>query len=162
MINELLLKQVAILSAIAGGALGFLTIFPFINIFSVSILVICLAAGVLVYMKRENLIGLFDMREGAILGAVIGFVSFIAAAVVYVPCDIILGLIPVPAFKAHFVMRFFFNSFGSVIVMMMLIFFVALLSALMNAFAGLATSYVYELLTGLKKEANESFDFEIK
>ena len=68
----------------------------------------------------------------------------------------------IPAFKAHFIMRFFFNSFGSVIVMLMLIFFVALLSSLMNAFAGLATSYVYELLTGLKKDTNESFDFEIK
>ena len=78
MINELLLKQIAILSAIAGAALGFLTIFPYINIFSLSILVICLAAGILVYMKRENLIGIFDMREGAILGAVIGFVSFIS------------------------------------------------------------------------------------
>ena len=44
----------------------------------------------------------------------------------------------------------------------MLIFFIALLSALMNAFAGLATSYVYELLTGLKKESNDSVDFEIK
>ena len=162
MINELLLKQIAILSAIAGAALGFLTIFPYINIFSLSILVICLAAGILVYMKRENLIGIFDMREGAILGAVIGFVSFIAAAIVYVPCDIILGLIPLPIFKAHFIIRFFFNSFGSVIVMFMLIFFIALLSALMNGFAGLATSYVYELLTGLKKESNESVDFEIR
>ena len=160
MINELLLKQVAILSAIAGGALGVLTIFPYINIFSVSILVICLAAGILVYMKRENLIGIFDMKEGAILGGVIGFVSFIAAAVVYIPIDIILGLIPI--FKAHFIMRFFFNSFGSIIVLIMLIFFIALLSALMNAFAGLATSYVYELLTGLKKESNDSVDFEIK
>ncbi len=160
MINELLLKQVAILSAIAGGALGLLTIFPFINIFSVTILVICLAAGILVYMKRENLIGIFDMKEGAILGGVIGFVSFIAATVVYLPCDLILGLIPI--FKAHFIMRFFFNSFGSFIVLMMLVFFVALLSALMNAFAGLATSYVYEILTGLKKESNESINFDIK
>ncbi|MBR1681300.1 hypothetical protein IJ707_05880, partial [bacterium] len=148
------------LSAIAGGVLGFLTIFQFLNIFSITILVICLAAAVLVYMKRENLIGIFDMKEGAILGAVIGFVSFIAASIVYVPCDILLGLIPV--FRAHFIMRFFFNSFGSFVVMNMLIFFLALLSALMNAFAGLATSYVYELLTGLKKESNESFDFEIK
>lgn len=162
MINELLLKQVAILSAIAGAALGGLTILPYVNIFSLTILVICLAAAVLVYMKRENLIGIFNMQEGAILGAVIGFVSFIAAAIVYVPCDIILGLIPVPAFKSHFIMRFFFNSFGSFIVMLMLIFFLALLSSLMNAFAGLATSYVYEILTGLKKDSNESVDFEIK
>lgn len=162
MINELLLKQIAILSAIAGGALGFLTIFPFINIFSVTILIICLSAGILVYMKRENLIGIFDMKEGSILGAVVGFVSFIAAAIVYIPCDLILGLIPATAFKAHFIMRFFFNSFGSFIVLLMLVFFVSLLSALMNAFAGLATSYVYELLTGLKKESNESINFDIK
>lgn len=162
MINELLLKQVAILSAIAGGALGILTIFPYINIFSVSILVICLAAGILVYMKRENLIGIFDMREGAILGGVIGFVSFVAASVVYTPINLILGFIPLGALQSHFFFKYFFNSFGSFIVLLLLVFFVALLSALMNAFAGLATSYVYELLTGLKKESNESVDFEIK
>lgn len=33
MINELLLRQIAILAAIAGGALGFLSLIPFINIF---------------------------------------------------------------------------------------------------------------------------------
>lgn len=162
MINELLLRQIAILAAIAGGALGFLSLIPFINIFSITILVICLAPVVLVYMKRENLIGIFDMREGAILGGVIGFVSFVAASVVYTPINLILGFIPLGALQSHFFFKYFFNSFGSFIVLLLLIFFVALLSALMNAFAGLATSYVYELLTGLKKESNESVDFEIK
>ena len=38
----------------------------------------------------------------------------------------------------------------------------ALLSALMNAFTGLVTAYIYEFLTGIKKESNESIDFEIK
>ncbi|MGN1125105.1 MAG: hypothetical protein ACI4SM_02850 [Candidatus Gastranaerophilaceae bacterium] len=162
MINELLLKQVAILSAIAGAGLGLLSLIPFINIFSITILVICLAAGILVYMKRENLIGIFDMREGAILGSVVGFVSFIGASVVYIPINLVLGLIPIPLLQSHFFFKYFFNSFGSFVVLVMLIFFVALLSALMNAFAGLATSYVYELLTGLKKESNDSVDFEIK
>ena len=162
MINELLLRQIAILAAIAGGALGFLSLIPFINIFSITILVICLAPVVLVYMKRENLIGIFDMREGAILGGVIGFVSFVAASVIYTPINLILGFIPLGALQDHFFFKYFFNSFGSFIVLLLLIFFVALLSALMNAFAGLATSYVYELLTGLKKESNESVDFEIK
>ena len=162
MINGLLLRQIAILAAIAGGALGFLSLIPFINIFSITILVICLAPVVLVCMKRENLIGIFDMREGAILGGVIGFVSFVAASVIYTPINLILGFIPLGALQSHFSFKYFFNSFGSFIVLLLLIFFVALLSALMNAFAGLATSYVYELLTGLKKESNESVDFEIK
>ena len=38
MINELLLKQIAILGVIAGGALGFLSLIPYINIFSITIL----------------------------------------------------------------------------------------------------------------------------
>ena len=46
--------------------------------------------------------------------------------------------------------------------MIMLLFFLALISALMNAFSGLTTAYVYELLSGLKKAENENIDFEIK
>jgi hypothetical protein len=47
-------------------------------------------------------------------------------------------------------------------VTIMIIFFVSILSALMNAFAGLTTAYVYEILSGIKKEQNENIDFEIK
>ena len=56
-------------------------------------------------------------------------------------------------------MRFFFTSFGGVVVLVMLVFFVALLSALMNAFAGLAMSYVYELLSGLDNNESDKFKF---
>ena len=62
--NEIILKQIAILSAIAGGALGALSLIPYVNIFTLTILFLCVAAFVLVYMKRENLIGIFDLREG--------------------------------------------------------------------------------------------------
>ena len=158
MLNALLLKQIAILSVIAGAILGFLTIFPILNIFTITILVICVSVFILVYMKRENLIGTFDLKEGAIMGCVIGFVSFISAAIVYIPLDIILGLIPIFAGK-FIVIKWFFTSFGGGFVLFMLIFFVALLSALMNAFAGLAMSYVYELLSGLDSSDNDKFKF---
>jgi hypothetical protein len=46
--------------------------------------------------------------------------------------------------------------------MLLLIVFLALLSALMNAFAGLSTAYAYEMLSGIKKEENENFDIEIR
>ena len=38
------------------------------------------------------------------------------------------------------------------------------ISALFNGFAGLVTAYVYEMITGIKKENNQnsSVDFEIK
>lgn len=160
--NEIILKQVTILSAIAGGALGALSLIPYLNIFTITILFLCVAAFVLVYMKRENLIGIFDLREGAIFGSIVGFVSFVAASVVYIPIDLLLGIIPLPILQSHFFLKYFFNSFGGILVLIMLVFFAALISALMNAFAGLATSYIYEILTGLKKEENESVNFEIK
>jgi hypothetical protein len=61
-------------------------------------------------------------------------------------------------------MRFFLNSFGSLVVMFFLIIFMAGISALFNGFTGLVTAWVYELITGVKKEndQNTSIDFEIK
>ena len=169
-INILLLKQIAILSAIAGGALAVVSILPYINVFSFTILMLFLSGGVLYYMKRNNMIGIFDLREGSIFGAVVGFVSFIAFSVVFVPLDIILSLLTkgfhallsfIPVHTSF--LLYFFNNFGGFIVLIMLIIFVGLLSALMNAFTGLVTAYVYEALSGIKKEENnENIDIEIK
>ena len=121
-------------------------------------------------MKRNNMIGIFDLREGSIFGAVVGFVSFIAFSVVFVPLDIILSLLTkgfhallsfIPVHTSF--LLYFFNNFGGFIVLIMLIIFVGLLSALMNAFTGLVTAYVYEVLSGIKKEENnENIDIEIK
>lgn len=169
-INILLLKQIAILSAIAGGAIAVVSIIPYINVFSFTILMLFLSGGVLYYMKRNNMIGIFDLREGSIFGAVVGFVSFIAFSVVFVPLDIILSLLTkgfhallsfIPVHTSF--LLYFFNNFGGFIVLIMLIIFVGLLSALMNAFTGLVTAYVYEALSGIKKEENnENIDIEIK
>lgn len=169
-INVLLLKQIAILSAIAGGALAVVSIIPYINVFSFTILMIFLSGGVLYYMKKNNMIGIFDLREGSIFGAVVGFVSFIAFSVVFIPLDILLSLLTkgfhallnfIPVHTSF--LLYFFNNFGGFIVLIMLIIFVGLLSALMNAFTGLVTAYVYEALSGIKKEENnENIDIEIK
>ncbi len=169
-INILLLKQIAILSAIAGGALAVVSIIPYINVFSFTILMLFLSGGVLYYMKRNNMIGIFDLREGSIFGAVVGFVSFIAFSIVFIPLDIILSLLTkgfhallsfMPVHSSF--LLYFFNNFGGFIVLIMLIIFVALLSALMNAFTGLVTAYVYEALSGIKKEENnENIDIEIR
>lgn len=158
MLNSLLLKQIAILSAIAGAILGVVTIFPILKIFSILILVIFLSIIILVYMKRENLIRAFDLKEGAIMGSVVGFVSFVTAALVYMPLDLILGLIP--PFTPYFWVRPFFTlGFAGVVTLFMLLLFVALLSALMNAFAGLALSYIYEFLSGLDNNESDKYKF---
>lgn len=160
--NLLLLKQLSILSAFAGAILGFVTIIPYVSMFSFLLLILCLSAVVLVYLKQNDLIGIISIREGCIFGAVIGFVSFIAFSIVYTPISMLLGWL-IPAYTQGF-LRFFLTSFGSFVVMILLMILMAGISALFNGFTGLVTAYVYELITGIKKgrDENNSIDFEIK
>ena len=160
--NLLLLKQLSILSAFAGAILGFITIIPYVSFISFMLLILCLSAFVLAYLKQNELIGIISVREGCIFGAVIGFVSFLAFAVVFTPISMLLGWL-IPSYTQGF-MRFFLGSFGSFIEMIFLIIFMGGISALFNAFSGLVTAYVYELITGIKKENNQnsSVDFEIR
>ena len=160
--NLVILKQLAILSAFAGIALGLVTIIPYISFISFMILLLFLSAFILVYLKQNELIGIINIREGCIYGAVIGFVSFIAFSVVYTPISMLLGRL-IPSYTQGF-LRFFLNSFGSLIVMFLLMILMAGISALFNGFTGLVTAWVYELITGEKKdyEQNNSIDFEIK
>lgn len=160
--NLLLLKQLSILSAFAGAILGLVTIIPYLSLLSFLILIFCLSAFILTYLKQNDLIGIISIREGCIFGAVIGFVSFIAFSVVYTPISMLFGWL-IPAYTQGF-LRFFLTSFGSFVVMILLMILMAGISALFNGFAGLVTAYVYELITGIKKgkDENSSIDFEIK
>lgn len=159
--NQLIVKQTAILSAILGGILGVLTLIPFVGSFSFMTLIICISAVVIIYMKKNELIGILDVREGAILGGIIGFISFITFSIAFIPIAAILGLI----FKSYYFgwLTMLLKASGF-FVLIMLVIFMAILSALMNAFSGLVTVYVYEILSGIKKEdkEKETIDFEIK
>lgn len=163
--NPILVKQTAILSAILGGILGILTLIPFVRNFSFLLLILCVSAVVIVYMKKNDLIGIIDVKEGAILGAIIGFVSFIAFSIVFVPLVTLVG-----AIAGFFKLNYYTYGISTLLkvsgffILIMLVIFLGILSALMNAFAGLVTAYMYEILTGIKKEEKkeENVDFEIK
>ncbi len=161
--NLLLLKQLSILSAFAGVILGLITIVPYVSFVSFMVLILFLSAFVLAYLKQNDLIGIISIREGCIFGAVIGFVSFLAFAAVYAPLSMILGWL-IPSYTQGFLRFFMAGGFGTFVVMILLIIMMAMLSALFNGFSGLVTAYVYELITGIKKESNQntSVDFEIK
>lgn len=159
--NPIVVKQTAILSAILGGILGVLTLIPFVRNFSFLLLIVCISAVVIIYMKKNDLIGIIDVKEGAILGGIIGFVSFMAFSVVFVPLVAIVGWI----FKGYYTFGItYMLKISGFFVLVMLMVFMGSLSALMNAFAGLVTVYIYEILSGIKKEEKqeENVDFEIK
>ncbi|MBQ7763867.1 hypothetical protein IJ384_00715 [bacterium] len=160
--NLLLLKQLSILSAFAGAILGLITVIPYVSMVSFLILVLCLSAFILAYLKQNDFIGIISIKEGCVFGAVIGFVSFITFSIIYTPISMFLGWL-IPSYTQGF-LRFFMTSFGSFVVMVLLILLMAGISALFNGFSGLVTAYIYELISGVKKEndANNTIDFTIE
>ena len=161
--NILILKQLAILSVFAGAVLGAITLIPYVGYVSFVIAFVFLSAFMIHYMKKNDLIGIINPQEGAIYGAVIGVVSFAAFLVILAPIASLIGLI----FKSY-PLGFFgylFNNIGSFFFATLpLAVFAVLMSALFNGFTGMVTAWVYELVTGIKKENNQnnSIDFEIK
>ena len=152
--NLLLLKQLSILGLFAGAVFGLIATIPFLFWICILVSMFWISAFVLVYLKQHELIGIINVREGSIFGAVIGFVAFIAFSTIFIPVSSILGLL----FKSYSldVLGFFMNDFGSFIVLVLLVVSTAGLAALFNGFTGLITAYVYELISGVKKENNEN------
>ena len=52
--NILLLKQVALFSAMIGGVIGIITLIPFIGTLSFLTLILFLSAIIIVYLKRHD------------------------------------------------------------------------------------------------------------
>lgn len=160
--NLLLLKQLSILGLFAGAMVGLVATIPFLFWLCILVAMFWISAVVLVYLKQNDLIGIINVREGSIFGAVIGFVAFIAFSIIFIPVSSILGLI----FKSYTldVLGLFMKDFGSFIVLILLVISTAGLAALFNGFTGLITAYVYELISGQKKEydENNTVDFTIE
>ena len=141
-IKQLLLKQMGMLSSVLGLVLGVITIIPFICNFSFFALIVLSAPIILVYMKKLDMIGILDIRQSAMYGAIIGFISFVAFSVSFVPLATIIGFI----YKGSYYLGVSLLFRTGFFVLIMMVFFVALLAALMNAFSGLVTIYVYNQL----------------
>ena len=155
-IKQLLLKQMGMLSSVLGLVLGVITIIPFICNFSFFALIVLAAPIILVYMKKLDMIGILDIRQGAMYGAIIGFISFVAFSVSFVPLATIIGFI----YKGSYYLGVSLLFRTGFFVLIMMVFFVALLAALMNAFSGLVTIYVYNQLEQKPEESKTDINIE--
>ena len=155
-IKQILLKQMAMLSGVVGLFLGILTIIPFICNFSFFALIVLAAPAILIYMKKLDMIGILDIRQGALYGAIIGFVSFIAFSVAFVPLATIIGFI----YKGSFYLGVSLLFRSGFFVLIMMVFFVAILAALMNAFSGLVTIYIYNKIKKKPEESKTDIDIQ--
>ncbi|MCM1265148.1 MAG: hypothetical protein NC200_03025 [Candidatus Gastranaerophilales bacterium] len=161
--NILLLKQIGLFSVLIGLIIGAITPIPIIGPFVFTMYFLALSAGIIIYLKKNNILGDITVKEGGIIGAVIGFTSFIALACVFIPISALCGFI-----FHDFLGRFIADCFTgglTFVLLIFLLFLFALLCALMNGFTGAVTAYVYEVLAELQKEENntpERNNFNIK
>ena len=155
-IKELLFKQMAALSGILGLIMGILTIIPFIRNFSFFALVVLAAPIIIVYMKKMNMIGILDIKQGALYGAIIGFISFIGFSISFVPLATIIGFI----YKGSYYLGISLLFRAGFFVLIMMVFFVAILAALMNAFSGLVTIYIYNQIEQKPDESKTDIDIQ--
>lgn len=154
--NLTLLKQIGMLSSILGAVLGGVTLIPFIGNISFLILMCLSSAIIILLMVRCEMLEILSVKEGVSLGALIGFVSFLAFSIIYLPCVAILGKV----FKLYsFYGISLIMSVGSFGVILMLTVFVAVLSAVINAFTAFLTFYGIELYNNLKRNELQRQNF---
>lgn len=150
--NVLLLKQICLLSVLVGLATGVLTIVPFIGSIVFMLYFLLVASFLIIYLKKNNILGELTIKEGGVIGAAIGISSFLGVCVTYVPLIIIKQFI-----FYDFIGKMIASSFTSILTFIGLFFmilFTALLCGLMNCFSGAVTVYIFKILSELNKEQN--------
>ena len=154
--NKVFLKNLLSLSAILGLLLGIITIIPFISGLAFFILMIFAAPVLYIYLKRLQLIGYMTPQEGAIYGAFIGFTSFLGFSVSFIPLATIIGFL----YKGSFYLGIKMLFESGIFLTLTMVIFVAILSALMNAFSGLVTMYIYNQIEEKPKEEHTNIDIQ--
>lgn len=160
--NKIFIKQISVLSLILGAVLGVITIIPYIGLIAFLTAMFATAVIVLIYMKKNNFIGKLTPKDGALFGAIIGFISCLGFCLTLVPLAAIIAFINHLWFHKltwySSMGLWFINGISGFMILLMMVFFVATLSALMNAFSGLATVYFYDQF--LNEEENATFHID--
>lgn len=146
-----LIRPSLLLGAIAGLIFGIIALFSLIPfpLFQLTPCLSCfsftfIGAGVVFYLKKNSFLGFLSPQDGAFIGALSGFSGFIAASVIYLPVVYIFSLFSAPMAKSSAnLLNSMLVSGYSLIIIGMLVFFIALLSALFSAFSGLIAAYIY-------------------
>ena len=154
-IGAVFLKQVSLFSMLIGLGVGLVTLVPFIGSLVFVLYFLLIAAGMIVYLKKNDILGDITVKEGGILGAVIGTTSLIGFYGSFIPLLLIISLINsnYNPLIANLILYGFINPLN-LFTLIFLLLLGALLCGLMNTFGGGVTAYVYELLANLQNEEN--------
>ena len=147
-INWVLLRQISILSVFFGLLLGLATLVPYLGILSFVFLICFIAPLVIWILVKYGCLSLSTIKDSVIIGAVAGFVAYMAFSVIYVPISVIL-------------MKFFHlaANYGvglmlqnaNFFILIVISLFLGVLGATVNAFTGFLSYCVLDLLNSMRK-----------
>ena len=151
--NTNLLKQISLLSLFLGAALGVITLIPFIGELAFWILMCAASPIVILFMMKMEMIDIQTVKESVVIGSIIGFISFIGFSIFYMPISVLL--IKLFNYSTNYGVSLALSqaSFGLIVVMVL---FISVLSATVNAFSGFLTYYGIDLYKMLNKK-DENF-----
>ncbi len=156
--NKNVLKQISLLSLFLGAALGIFTIIPYVGDIAFWVLMCISSTIVIIFMTKLEMLKINSVQESAILGAIIGFVAFIGFSIFYMPLIIALAKF-FQIYPNYGVSMALSNaSFGLITV---LVIFMGVLSATINAFSGFLTYYGIDFFKILNQK-NEDEHFKLK
>ena len=144
--NKAILKIIVLLSMFLGVVSGLLTIIPFIGEIIFWLLLTVSAVVVILFMTRMKLLDIKTTKQSVVVGAIIGFISFLAFSVVYIPAVIALAKFMNYISNPGVAMFLTHSSLG---ILVMLAIFMGVLSATLNSFSGFLTYYLVEFSKSL-------------
>lgn len=142
-IDLILVKQISILSAFFGAIAGILTVIPYIGGISFTFELCFVAPLVIWLLLKYKCIVKDSINDGIIIGAISGFVSFLAFCALYVPISVIL--VKFFSYSASYGTAFIFK-YSNLFLLTVVSVFMAVLSATINAFTGLLTYCILKWL----------------
>lgn len=146
--DKSLLKLILSISAFLGVLFGILTAIPYVGEFAFWIL-LCFAAVIeMSFLIKIKLLDTLTVNESAVIGGIIGFVSFMVFCIIYVPVVVIL--FKAFNYSANYGISLMLGQ-ASVGIILILSVFMSVLSATINAFTGFLTYYAREFMKTLDK-----------
>lgn len=143
---EKFFKPSIALGSLLGIIFGLLLLIPFIAPLMFFLVFIIAGIIVIVIMKKTNTIGIISLNDGCFIGALSGFSSLITSSIIYMPLVYLRGLLFTPKDFAFNLSKTLYLTGYDLMVIIMLVFFTAVLSAIINAFTGMVTAFIYEKL----------------
>lgn len=139
-----LIKPSAVLGAIIGVILGIILLIPIVQILAF-IAFLLIGSGVVWYLKHYSFIGIISLKDGAIMGAVSGFIATLTASLICLPVIIIKLFFISPITRGASSNQGIDMIFSYIFILILLVLSsIAPIISLFNALSGMSAAFIYK------------------